>query len=196
MSLHFNYFVLNLVFMRSELNISLRPIPRFGTCSQASLFSFMPSSWWKTWLNHTSSKIITLLFVRRDKRSSNTHNTHFRRCFHVTSAEDFFAVLVCSPMPDKYVERYGPVTDVSRQPVPRPLSRPVKRRTSTEDDGQKKKGWFGQFKAEALGLSWPCLNPWFGQSYLVVSGRRGWGTGGADTWYQEAILRNSAWNTK
>ena len=64
-----------------------------------------------------------------------------------------FAVLVCSPMPDKYVERYGPVTDVSRQPVPRPLSRPVKRRASTEDDGQKKKGWLGQFKAEALGSS-------------------------------------------
>ena len=44
-------------------------------------------------------------------------------------------------MPDRFVERYGPVTDVSRQSVPRPLSRPVKRRASTEDDGQKKKGW-------------------------------------------------------
>ena len=97
--------------------------------------------------------IITFLFMHRDKRFSNTQNTHFTCYFHVTSAEDFFPVLVCSPMPDKYVERYGPVTDVSRQPVPRPLSRPVKRRTSTEDDGQKKKGWFGQFKAEALGSS-------------------------------------------
>lgn len=62
---------------------------------------------------------------------------------------DIFPVGYCSsvahplqppgPMPDRYVERYGPVTDVSRQSVPRPLSRPVKRRASTEDDGQKKK---------------------------------------------------------
>lgn len=42
-------------------------------------------------------------------------------------------------MPDKFVERYGPVTDVGRQSLPRPLSRPVKRRTSADDDGQKKK---------------------------------------------------------
>ncbi|XP_020628056.1 lethal(3)malignant brain tumor-like protein 2 [Orbicella faveolata] len=62
---------------------------------------------------------------------------------------DIFPVGYCSsvahplqppgPMPDRYVERYGPVTDVSRPSVPRPLSRPVKRRASTEDDGQKKK---------------------------------------------------------
>lgn len=62
---------------------------------------------------------------------------------------DIFPVSFCAsvshplqppgPMPDRYVERYGPVTDVSRQTVPRPLSRPVKRRTSTDDDGQKKK---------------------------------------------------------
>ena len=43
-------------------------------------------------------------------------------------------------MPDKYVERYGPIVDPSRQSVTRPLSRPVKRRSSTEDEGQKKKG--------------------------------------------------------
>lgn len=54
--------------------------------------------------------------------------------------ELIYRFLCYRPMPDRYVERYGPVTDVSRQSVPRPLSRPVKRRASTEDDGQKKKG--------------------------------------------------------
>lgn len=62
---------------------------------------------------------------------------------------DIFPVSYCAsvshplqppgPMPDKYVEQYGPVTESSKQPVPRPLSRPVKRRVSTDDDGQKKK---------------------------------------------------------
>lgn len=62
---------------------------------------------------------------------------------------DIFPVSYCTsvdhplqppgPMPDKFVERYGPVTDVSRQSAPRPLSRPVKRRASADDDGQKKK---------------------------------------------------------
>ncbi|CAH3194214.1 unnamed protein product, partial [Porites evermanni] len=47
------------------------------------------------------------------------------------------------PMPDRYVERYGPLPDgSSRHPVSKPLSRPVKRRTSIDDEGHKKKGWF------------------------------------------------------
>lgn len=62
---------------------------------------------------------------------------------------DIFPVSFCAsvshplqppgPMPDRYVERYGPVTDVNRQTIAKPLSRPLKRRNSTEDDGQKKK---------------------------------------------------------
>ena len=69
--------------------------------------------------------------------------------------------LPCSPMPDRYVERYGPVTDVNRQTIAKPLSRPLKRRNSTEDDGQKKKGQFitqrfswSPKKYNAVKLSW------------------------------------------
>ena len=55
--------------------------------------------------------------------------------------------LTCRPMPDRYVERYGPMPDgSSRHPVSKPLSRPVKRRTSIDDEGHKKKGWFKQIK--------------------------------------------------
>ena len=55
--------------------------------------------------------------------------------------------LTCRPMPDRYVERYGPMPDgTSRHPVSKPLSRPVKRRTSIDDEGHKKKGWFKQIK--------------------------------------------------
>ena len=50
-------------------------------------------------------------------------------------------------MPDRYVERYGPMPDgSSRHPVSKPLSRPVKRRTSIDDEGHKKKGWFKKMK--------------------------------------------------
>lgn len=56
-------------------------------------------------------------------------------------------VLNCRPMPDRYVERYGPLPDgSSRHPVSKPLSRPVKRRTSIDDEGHKKKGWFKKMK--------------------------------------------------
>ena len=55
--------------------------------------------------------------------------------------------LNCRPMPDRYVERYGPMPDgSSRHPVSKPLSRPVKRRTSIDDEGHKKKGWFKQIE--------------------------------------------------
>ena len=55
--------------------------------------------------------------------------------------------LTCRPMPDRYVERYGPMPDgSSRHPVSKPLSRPVKRRTSIDDEGHKKKGWFKKMK--------------------------------------------------
>ena len=55
--------------------------------------------------------------------------------------------LNCRPMPDRYVERYGPLPDgSSRHPVSKPLSRPVKRRTSIDDEGHKKKGWFKKMK--------------------------------------------------
>ena len=55
--------------------------------------------------------------------------------------------LNCRPMPDRYVERYGPMPDgTSRHPVSKPLSRPVKRRTSIDDEGHKKKGWFKKMK--------------------------------------------------
>lgn len=63
---------------------------------------------------------------------------------------DIFPVSYCAsvshplqppgPMPDRYVERYGPMPDgTSRHPVSKPLSRPVKRRTSIDDEGHKKK---------------------------------------------------------
>ena len=71
---------------------------------------------------------------------------HICTCDVNTVQDILLTDLICRPMPDRYVERYGPVTDVSRQPVPRSLSRPVKRRASTDDDGQKKKGGFGKFR--------------------------------------------------
>ena len=49
-------------------------------------------------------------------------------------------------MPDKYVERYGPLLEIARQPIARPppasrAIKPAKRKSPTEEDkSQKKKG--------------------------------------------------------